>query len=42
MSEEDYNKLMSCLDSLILELDKIAASVGHCSFSDFFKKEENL
>jgi len=41
MSNEDFNKVMSYLDIMIVELNKIAAHVGHCSFDEFFDKKEN-
>lgn len=37
MSKENYEKCMACLDIIELELNKIAASVGHCSYEEFWE-----
>lgn len=36
MSKENYEKCMACLDIIELELNKIAAIVGHCSYEEFW------
>lgn len=36
MTFEDYIKVMSYLDSIELELNKIAKEFGHPSFNEFF------
>lgn len=39
MSHNDFVKAMSYLDAIESELNKIAESVGHASFEEFFKEE---
>jgi hypothetical protein len=40
MSESDFNKIMRCLDMIIIQLDIIATSVGHTTFDEFFKEDK--
>lgn len=35
MKTENYNKIMSYLDVIENELNKIASVVGHCSYKEF-------
>jgi hypothetical protein len=42
MSFENYNKAMTYIDLIEVELDKIATAVGHSSFEEFFKTEDQL
>lgn len=39
MSVENYNKIMSYLDVIENELNKVAAIVGHCSYDEFINGE---
>jgi hypothetical protein len=39
MKLESYNKIMSYIDLVEIELDKIASAVGHPSFEEFFAGE---
>lgn len=40
MNIEMYEKLMSCLDVIEAELNKVAKIVGSCSFGEFVAEEE--
>lgn len=40
MNIEMYEKLMSCLDVIEAELNKVAEIVGSCSFSEFVAEEK--
>jgi|TARA_R110002033_G_scaffold54_1_gene847 hypothetical protein len=39
MKIETYNKIMSCLDIIEAELDKVAKVVGHVSYKEFMAAE---
>lgn len=36
MSKDSYDKCMSYLDTIEVELNKIASVVGHCSYEEFW------
>ncbi|MGK0440218.1 MAG: hypothetical protein ACJA0N_000003 [Pseudohongiellaceae bacterium] len=40
MKKENYKKIMSCLDVIETELNKVAKSVGHVSFEEFTSKDQ--
>ena len=39
MSKDNYDKCMSYLDIIEVELNKIASNVGHCSYEEFMAGE---
>ncbi|MEZ9624675.1 hypothetical protein [Aliivibrio fischeri] len=39
MKYETYKAIMSCLDTIETELNKVAEAVGHVSFSEFMTNE---
>ena len=39
MRIENYNKIMRHLDTIEIELNKVAAEVGHVSFEEFLGRE---
>lgn len=39
MSYENYEKIMSLLDLVENELNKVAAQCGHVSFDEFFEQK---
>lgn len=41
MKIENYRKIMSCLDIIEAELNKVASAVGHASFDEFMAKENS-
>lgn len=40
INRETYIKIITYLDIIEAELNKIAAEIGHPSFEDFFKEED--
>ena len=42
MDKKSYDEIMSYLDIIEAELDKVAKIVGHVSYKEFFAKKETV